>query len=51
MMDKKALVQNGGKRFYTKRLKRKNLQPRDRWEQKMAEDSKRRKLLDLQKKP
>ena len=51
MMDKKALAQNGGKRFFTKRLKRKNLQPRDEWEQKRAEDSKRKKLLELQKKP
>ena len=51
MSNKKALAQNKGKRFFTKRLKRKNLQPRDRWEQKRADDSKRRKLLDLQKKP
>ena len=51
MMDKKALAQNGGKRFYTKRLKRKNLSPKDRWEQKRVEDSKGRKLLELQKKP
>ena len=51
MMDKKALAQNNGKRFYTKRLKRKNLSPRDEWEQKRVEDSKRRKLLELQKKP
>ena len=51
MMDKKSLAQNGGKRFYTKRLKRKNLQPIDVWEQKRIEDSKCRKLLELQKKP
>ena len=51
MMDKKALAQNGGKRFFTKRLKRKNLQPRDEWEQKRAEDSRHIKLLDLLKKP
>ena len=47
MTDKKALAQNGGKRFYTKRLKRKNLQPRDRWEQKRVDDSKKRKLVKL----
>ena len=47
MMDKKALAQNGGKRFYTKRLKRKNLSPRDKWEQKRVDDSKRRKLVKL----
>lgn len=47
MSNKIALAENGGKRFFTKRLKRKNLQPRDRWEQKMTEDSKRRKLLEL----
>ena len=51
MMDKKALAQNGGKRFYTKRLKRKNLSPRDKWEQKRADDSKKRKLLKLLEKP
>ena len=51
MSNKKALAENNGERFYTKRLKRKNLSPRDEWEQKRAEDSKRRKLLELQKKP
>ena len=51
MSDKEGLASNGGKRFYTKRLKRKNLSPRDKWEQKRAEDSKRRKVLDLLKKP
>ena len=51
MMDKKALAQNGGKRFYTKRLKRKNLSPRDKWEQKRADDSKKRKLVKLLEKP
>ena len=51
MSDKEGLARNGGKRFYTKRLKRKNLAPKDMWEQKRAEDSKRRKLLELLKKP
>jgi len=51
MSNKKALAQNNGERFFTKRLKRKNLSPKDIWEQKRADDSKRRKLLDLQKKP
>jgi len=51
MSNKKALAENNGERFYTKRLKRKNLSPRDEWEQKRAEDSKRRKLLKLQQKP
>ena len=48
MNDHKALAQNGGKRFYTKRLKRKNLAPKDEWEQKRVDDSRRRKLLELQ---
>ena len=51
MNDHKALAQNGGKRFYTKRLKRKNLTPKDEWEQKRCDDSRRRKLLKLQQKP
>jgi hypothetical protein len=51
MSNKKALAQNGGKRFYTKRLKRKNLKQKDKWEAKRSKDSKKRKLLDLQKKP
>ena len=51
MNDKKALAQNGGERFYTKRLKRKNLAPKDKWEQKRCDDSRRRKLLKLQQKP
>ena len=51
MMDKKALAQNNGKRFYTKKLKRKNLAPKDRWEQKREDDARHRKLLELQKKP
>ena len=51
MSNKKALAENNGERFYTKRLKRKNLAPRDIWEQKRAEDSKRRKFLELLKKP
>ena len=51
MSNKKALAQNGGARFFTKRLKRKNLSPKDEWEQKRADDSRRRKLLDLQKNP
>jgi len=51
MNDHKALAQNGGKRFYTKRLKRKNLAPKDEWEQKRCNDSRRRKLLKLQQKP
>ena len=51
MSDKKALAQKGGKRFYTKRLKRKNLTPKDEWEQKRCDDSRRRKLLKLQQKP
>ena len=51
MNDHKALAQNGGERFYTKRLKRKNLAPKDEWEQKRCDDSRRRKLLKLQQKP
>ena len=51
MSNEKALAENNGKRFYTKRLKRKNLAPRDEWEQKRADDSRRRKLLKLQQKP
>ena len=51
MMNKEALAQNGGKRFYTKRLKRKNLSPRDKWEQKRCEDSKKRKIIKLLTKP
>ena len=51
MSDTKALAQNNGKRFYTKRLKRKNLQPKDMWAQKRADDSKGNKLLELQKRP
>ena len=51
MQDKKALKANGGKRFYTKRVKKKNLKPMNETQQRIVERSKRKKLLKLQTKP
>ena len=51
MSNKKALKENGGKRFYTKRLKKKNLKPMSENQRRIVERSKHNKLLNLQKKP
>jgi len=48
MSNKKALKENGGKRFYTKRLKKKNLKPMDETQRRIVERSKHKKLLKLQ---
>ena len=51
MSNKKALKENGGKRFYTKRLKKKNLQPMNETQKRIVERSKHKKLLKFQLKP
>ena len=51
MSNKKALAENNGKRFYTKRVKRKNLKPRSEAGDRLVDTAKRKKLLELQKKP
>ena len=51
MSNKKALAENGGKRFFTKRVKQKNLQPRGEAGDRLVNTAKRKKLLELLKKP
>ena len=49
-INKKALKENGGKRFYTKRLKKKNLKPMNETQRSIVKRSKHQKLLKLQTK-
>ena len=51
MSNKEALKENKGKRFYTKRLKKKNLKPMNENQRRIVERGKRKKLLNLQTKP